>query len=102
MLQMLAAKEAGILPSHTAADIARGLGAPAKHIAYMELRTHCANPGCAGRGLKACARCQSVRYCSVACQRAHWRAHKPSCSEAAPKAVSGDKSKKEKKKKGNY
>ena len=30
--------------------------------------------------LKCCARCQSVRYCGVACQKAHWKAgHKAEC-----------------------
>jgi len=29
--------------------------------------------------LYACSKCHAVRYCSTACQRAHWRAHKVSC-----------------------
>jgi ankyrin repeat protein len=29
--------------------------------------------------LSACSKCHAVRYCSTACQRAHWRAHKPAC-----------------------
>ena len=30
-------------------------------------------------GLKRCSRCKSVKYCSIACQRADWSAHKSSC-----------------------
>ena len=90
----------GSVPSHTAADFARMVGASPEQAEYIEQRTHCANPGCAGRGLKQCARCQRVRYCGVECQHAHWPEHKPKCSKAAPKAVSKkEKKKKEKKKK---
>ncbi|KAG2355534.1 ankyrin repeat-containing domain protein [Suillus spraguei] len=32
-----------------------------------------------GRGLKQCARCHTVRYCSSDCQRMHWKTHKPLC-----------------------
>lgn len=35
-------------------------------------------------GLKTCARCKSVKYCSVACQKADWSArHKAECSALA-------------------
>ena len=34
-------------------------------------------------GLKCCARCRQVWYCSRACQQADWKEHKPSCFEAA-------------------
>jgi ankyrin repeat protein len=30
--------------------------------------------------LRKCAGCQSVKYCSVACQHVHWPVHKPSCA----------------------
>ncbi|THH14313.1 hypothetical protein EW146_g6000 [Bondarzewia mesenterica] len=29
--------------------------------------------------LKICAACHSVRYCSTACQRSHWKTHKYTC-----------------------
>jgi hypothetical protein len=39
--------------------------------------------------LKKCARCRSVRYCSQACQKAHWKEHKPSCKEDENGVVTG-------------
>lgn len=32
-----------------------------------------------GGVLLQCSRCRSVKYCSAACQRQDWPAHKPSC-----------------------
>ncbi|PCH40923.1 hypothetical protein WOLCODRAFT_137075 [Wolfiporia cocos MD-104 SS10] len=31
--------------------------------------------------IKVCSRCRQARYCSPACQRAHWRAHRIECGE---------------------
>jgi hypothetical protein len=46
--------------------------------ASMADLTACAS--CANtQSLKQCARCKTVAYCSIACQRAHWQNHKPSC-----------------------
>ncbi|VDB90041.1 unnamed protein product [Peniophora sp. CBMAI 1063] len=50
-----------------------------------EKKTTCGNPGCdhedtSSTPLKACSKCHSIRYCSSACQKAHWKAHKKSCS----------------------
>jgi len=40
----------------------------------------CAAPGCgAMRGLKRCGGCGTVRYCSEACSRVHWREHRAEC-----------------------
>ena len=40
----------------------------------------CAAPGCgATRGLRFCGGCATVRYCSEACSRAHWKAHRAEC-----------------------
>ena len=40
----------------------------------------CAAPGCgATNGLKRCGGCGTVRYCSQACCKAHWPAHKAEC-----------------------
>lgn len=40
----------------------------------------CAAPGCgATHGLRRCAGCAMVRYCSEACSCAHWKAHRAVC-----------------------
>ena len=72
--------------SLTAVDIARMARASVEHAEFTERCKHCGNPAYVGTGLKTCRRCKSMRYCSVDCQRAHWRVHKPDCKEPAPKA----------------
>jgi ankyrin repeat protein len=73
----------------TAADVSKGSGAPAKQTAYLEARTHCANTGCSGAGLKKCAGCLVVFYCGRPCQLAHWSAHKAECKETMLRAARG-------------
>ncbi|GMJ15819.1 hypothetical protein HRI_005251100 [Hibiscus trionum] len=34
---------------------------------------------CSNPASKKCSRCKSVRYCSLACQQAHWKVHKTKC-----------------------
>jgi hypothetical protein len=63
----------------TVADVSREYGVPAEQTAYLDARTHCANPGCTGAGLKKCAGCLKVFFCGPACIRAHWPAHKAEC-----------------------
>ena len=46
--------------SVTAFTLCRNFGASPEETEYLELRTHCGNPGCAGRGLKGCNRCKQV------------------------------------------
>jgi hypothetical protein len=36
-----------------------------------------------GVKLKVCARCKAVHYCRDACQREHWKEHKPQCAKPA-------------------
>ena len=43
----------------------------------------CASCG-SPNNLKSCARCKTVSYCSVACQKAAWKSHKQLCMELAP------------------
>jgi hypothetical protein len=75
----------------TAADVSRKCGAPAEQTAYLEARTHCANPGCDGAGLKKCAGCLKVFFCGPTCIRAHWPAHKAECTRMAEVAAGKEK-----------
>lgn len=38
-------------------------------------------PSCGKDAIKRCSRCNSVWYCSVECQRKHWKKHKPFCND---------------------
>ncbi|TFK66411.1 ankyrin [Pluteus cervinus] len=40
--------------------------------------------GVMDKPLKNCGRCKVARYCSVECQRKHWKAHKPICQSFNP------------------
>lgn len=54
----------------------------------------CGNPSCSLRsdmkqsGNKACT-CRLVLYCNSACQKSHWKQHKPVCKLALQRDVSG-------------
>lgn len=51
----------------------------------------CAAEGCdATRGLRRCGGCGTVRYCSEACCKAHWRAHKAECRRLQVVAKAGE------------
>jgi hypothetical protein len=69
----------------TAADISHLASAPGEQTAYLEARTHYANPDCTNAGLKKCERCLVAYFCGRACIRAHWPAHKAECKVAAAK-----------------
>ncbi|KAL4421255.1 hypothetical protein ABPG75_010546 [Micractinium tetrahymenae] len=45
--------------------------------------TSCSHCGCFSVGLRRCARCRGPQYCSVKCQHAAWRDHRPHCKPAA-------------------
>ena len=51
--------------------------------------TTCAAPGCPKEAHLKCSRCQTVRYCSKACQVTHWKAgHAKACrAKTAPPAT---------------
>ncbi|KAG2425594.1 hypothetical protein HXX76_013637 [Chlamydomonas incerta] len=59
------------------------------------LLPRCAFPECsslegdseAGTRLLRCSRCDAARYCSAACQKAHWPEHKGKCGRKAPTAA---------------
>lgn len=48
----------------------------------------CDDCGTVGPGMMRCGRCQSVWYCTKACQRKSWKLHKKLCS--APDAAEGE------------
>jgi ankyrin repeat protein len=74
----------------TAGKVSKDYGAPAKQTAYLEARTHCANPGCDGAGRKKCGVCLEVWFCCKECQVAHWPAHKAQCKEVAARAKAAE------------
>ncbi len=41
----------------------------------------CSNPGCASEATTTCGGCSAAWYCTRACQKAHWREHRLSCTE---------------------
>jgi ribosomal protein S20 len=63
----------------TAITLLLAARASAKQIAYLEVRAHCANPGCGGGGVKRCVVCKDTRYCGKQCQVAHWPVHRVGC-----------------------
>lgn len=44
--------------------------------------------GTSGAALRKCAECRSVKYCSKACQHAHWPVHKLSCAAVVDPSAS--------------
>jgi hypothetical protein len=70
--------------------VSKDYSALAEQTAYLEARTHCANPGCDGAGLKKCGVCLEVWFCCKECQVAHWPAHKAQCKEAAARAKAAE------------
>lgn len=74
----------------TAADQLRRSGASAEQTQYIAARTLCANPHCDGTGVKKCAGCLKVRYCTQKCQPAHGLALKAECRRSAKVAAGTD------------
>ena len=56
---------------------------PAPQFCSGETCTTCA-------GLKCCARCKAVSYCSISCQTTDWPRHKKFCKTLAAKKNSGN------------
>lgn len=56
--------------------------APAEPMSIPELCAACQQQSSNG-SLQQCSRCKRVYYCSVECQRQHWKQHKGNCSGAA-------------------
>jgi len=53
----------------------------------------CQHCGLIGTSLSACSRCQIVHYCNAACQKAHFKAHKSFCIDAAARHASRSREK---------
>ena len=49
------------------------------HEISVRLGPRCSNPECTKDGPRPCSRCRVASYCTPECQKAHWKAHKPSC-----------------------
>ena len=66
---------------------------PIEHMAdatFSGVTPKCSREGCTSPGANKCGRCQSVRYCSEACQRADWKQrHKHACGAPAAAATTG-------------
>lgn len=56
--------------------------APEEPMPIPELCAACQQQSSNG-SLQQCSRCKRVYYCSVECQRQHWKQHKGNCSGAA-------------------
>jgi hypothetical protein len=61
---------------------------------YRTLCSQCKREG-QGKGLKICSACKQAAYCSVSCQKAHWKHHKMACRAAAAKKKEEEKKSKE-------
>jgi hypothetical protein len=83
------------LEASIAEDANEGEGDDAEHLARRFMsntrvvgRT-CARCGLKGAEMPACSRCRAARYCSPACQKAHWPEHKAACKAAAASGGGG-------------
>ena len=61
-----------------------------KEVKFIKKIGYCYNPNCSHPGRKverskmlSCTRCGDANYCSVGCQKAHWKAHKQLCDKDA-------------------
>jgi hypothetical protein len=47
----------------------------------------CGTTGSPAEPLQVCGRCRAARYCNVACQSGHWKAHKADCARRVADAA---------------
>jgi hypothetical protein len=70
------------LDSHTCGQVQQRV-ANGRRRPFKDYRIGCANTTCDVNGVrnetKRCGKCNSVYYCSRACQRLHWSSHKTIC-----------------------
>jgi hypothetical protein len=97
MLQARDAAEYGSDPAELTA-LVQALQAAGQALGCLATPVCCNNPACcslvgatevqsvSGKGC-ICAGCRTARYCDRACQRAHWKRHKPVCKGLAAAAA---------------
>lgn len=54
-----------------------------------EVNLRCASCGKTGCILKICTSCRAVKYCGIACQKAHWKTHKSNCKRSVADVAVG-------------
>jgi hypothetical protein len=97
--QLLAARQVADGSTSTTAaaavdEMVKELIATGKAYCAVPLKPLCNNPVCGasdgpselklvGGGVGLCKGCLGVRYCSMACQKQHWKQHKPVCKALA-------------------
>jgi len=75
---------------YTSASLTEEAGAPDDN--WLPDAQVCANQQCGGAEQRRlpkfsrCMRCKSAYYCSAACQRTHWKAHRPRCADVVAAA----------------
>ena len=60
-----------------------GCRTPARGVRENATCAHCGEVEPMMGDFKRCSRCKKIHYCSSACQKAHWKTHKPTCGSAA-------------------
>jgi hypothetical protein len=71
-------------PHGAAEQLAQTLLKERATLASERERRRCACPGCPYGAHNKCSACESVEYCSRACQKLHWAAHKAACKVTSP------------------
>ena len=77
----------GLVPTAHALSLILSVTAESGGVAPLCGRPECGLLSGNGVKLRLCAGCRGVRYCSDACQRAHWSAHKAACRASAAAAA---------------